>query len=83
MGSASSPQALTPAHGHLVAVSHTCAKTSTAVTLPSGSPCCQARAAPVGALSSTGDAQEQFPGPGEANGFMALKTKCPSKGLSG
>ena len=29
----------------------------------------------MGALGSAGAAQEQLPGPGEANGFMALRTK--------
>ena len=73
--------ALTPAQGHAAALPHTCAQTSTAVALPAGCVVSEARAAPVGALSSTGGAQEQFPGPGKANGFMALRTKCPQLGI--
>lgn len=55
-GSASPAWTLPPAQGHPGALPHTCAKTSTAVTLPAVYAVSEARAAPVGALSSTGGA---------------------------
>jgi len=63
-----------PSAGAVGALPLTGAQASTAVALPAVHATAQVGAPYVGALGSAGAAQEQLPGPGEANGCMAVRT---------
>lgn len=67
-GSAKPSGTLPPAQRLVAALHAGRGQSSRAVTLPAGSGHCQAPAVPVGALGRAGVAQEQLPGPGEAQG---------------